>query len=86
MIFYEAPHKLPQTLRDLYSFFGDRKLIVRELTKVHEEVIRTTTKYAAENYADGSLKGEFVLVLEGKSKRKSPKNTPLNLRLKPPAS
>ena len=63
----EAPHKLPQTLRDLYSFFGDRKLsIVRELTKVHEEVIRTTTKYAAENYADGSLKGEFVLVLEGK--------------------
>lgn len=67
MIFYEAPHKLPQTLRDLYSFFGDRKLsIVRELTKVHEEVIRTTTKYAAENYADGSLKGEFVLVLEGK--------------------
>ena len=67
MIFYEAPHKLPQTLRDLYNFFGDRKLsIVRELTKVHEEVIRTTTKYAAENYADGSLKGEFVLVLEGK--------------------
>ena len=67
MIFYEAPHKLPQTLRDLYSFFGDRKLsIVRELTKVHEEVIRTTTKYAAENYADGSMKGEFVLVLEGK--------------------
>lgn len=86
MIFYEAPHKLPQTLRDLYSFFGDRKLIVRELTKVHEEVIRTTTKYAAENYADGSLKGEFVLVLEGKKQEENPKNTPLNLRLKPPAS
>lgn len=66
MIFYEAPHKLPATLRDLYSAFGDRKLsIVRELTKIHEEVIRTTTKYAAENYADGSVKGELVLVLEG---------------------
>jgi 16S rRNA (cytidine1402-2'-O)-methyltransferase len=66
MIFYEAPHKLPSTLRDLYSAFGDRKLsIVRELTKIHEEVIRTTTKYAAENLADGRLKGEFVLVLEG---------------------
>ena len=66
MIFYEAPHKLPATLRDLYSTFGDRKLsIVRELTKIHEEVIRTTTKYAAENYADGSVKGELVLVLEG---------------------
>ena len=66
MIFYEAPHKLPATLRDLYSAFGDRKLsIVRELTKIHEEVIRTTTKHAAENYADGSVKGELVLVLEG---------------------
>ena len=66
MIFYEAPHKLPATLKDLYYAFGDRKLsIVRELTKIHEEVIRTTTKYAAENYADGSVKGELVLVLEG---------------------
>lgn len=66
MIFYEAPHKLPATLKDLYSAFGDRKLsIVRELTKIHEEVIRTTTQFAAENYADGCLKGEFVLVLEG---------------------
>lgn len=66
MIFYEAPHKLPATLRDLYASFGDRRLsIVRELTKIHEEVIRTTTKYAAENLADGSLKGELVLVLEG---------------------
>lgn len=66
MIFYEAPHKLPATLRDLYSTFGERKLsIVRELTKIHEEVIRTTTGYAAENYADGSVKGELVLVLGG---------------------
>lgn len=67
MIFYEAPHKLPSTLKDLYSFFGERKLsIVREITKIHEEVIRTTTKFAAENLSDGSLKGEIVLVLEGK--------------------
>lgn len=67
MIFYEAPHKLANTLADFYSAFGDRKLtIARELTKVHEEIIRTTTKKAAEQYADGSLKGEIVLVLEGK--------------------
>ena len=66
MIFYEAPHKLPQTLRDLYANFGDRKLtIVREITKIHEEVIRTTTKNAVENLSDGSVKGEIVLVLEG---------------------
>ncbi len=69
MIFYEAPHKLPATLKDLYAAFGSRRLsIVRELTKLHEEVIRTTTDYAAENYADGSLKGEIVLVLEGTKK------------------
>ena len=68
MIFYEAPHKLPATLRDFYEAFGLRKLsIVRELTKIHEEVIRTTTEEAAEKFADGSLKGEIVLVLEGKS-------------------
>lgn len=66
MIFYEAPHKLPQTLRDLYSHFGERKLtIVREITKLHEEVIRTNTKFAAESLSDGSIKGEIVLVLEG---------------------
>ena len=66
MIFYEAPHKLPATLRDFYDAFGDRRLsIVRELTKIHEEVIRTTTRAAAEQLADGSIKGEIVLVLEG---------------------
>lgn len=67
MIFYEAPHKLPATLRDLLDAFGERKLsIVREITKLHEEIIRTTTSYAADHYADGSVKGEIVLVLEGK--------------------
>ena len=72
MIFYEAPHKLPNTLKDLYAAFGDRKLtIARELTKLHEEIIRTTTKDAAERYADGSLKGEIVLILEGKKEEET---------------
>lgn len=66
MIFYEAPHKLAQTLKDMYNAFGDRKIsIVREITKIHEEVIRTTLANAAESYGDGSLRGEIVLVLEG---------------------
>lgn len=69
MIFYEAPHKLIYTLRDMYEFFGDRKIsICRELTKIHEEVIRTTITGAIEKYEAVSPKGEFVLVIEGKSK------------------
>lgn len=66
MIFYEAPHKLPNTLCDMYEAFGDRRIsIVRELTKIHEQVIRTTLSEAVEKYTDGSLKGEIVLVIEG---------------------
>lgn len=68
MIFYEAPHKLANTLSDFYKTFPDRKLtIARELTKLHEEIIRTTTTEAFEKYSDSSLKGEIVLVLEGSS-------------------
>ena len=66
MIFYEAPHKLSYTLKDLYEALGDRKIaIVRELTKIHEEVIRTTLKQAVEDYPDNNLKGEIVLIIEG---------------------
>ncbi len=68
MIFYEAPHKLKKTLDDLLCTFGDRKLsLCRELTKIHEEVFRTTIKGAVERYENSEPKGEFVLVLEGKS-------------------
>ena len=71
MIFYEAPHKLPATLKDLYFAFGDRKLtIVREITKIHEETIRTTTKYASEVLSEENIKGEIVLVLEGTKETK----------------
>lgn len=67
MIFYEAPHKLANTLKDLYRYFGERKLtIVREITKIHEEIIRTDTKTASEAIDLNPLKGEIVLVLEGK--------------------
>lgn len=67
IVFYEAPHKLARTLADLYAALGDRKIaIVREITKIHEEVIRTTLGDAVEKYADGHLKGEIVLIIEGK--------------------
>lgn len=68
MVFYEAPHKLASTLADLYSALGNREIaIVREITKVHEEVIKTTLKDANELYGDGHLKGEMVLIIEGKN-------------------
>ena len=67
MFFYEAPHQLSATLKDMFSYFGQRRLvIVREITKIHEEVIRTTLKDAVEAYGENSLKGEIVLVVEGK--------------------
>ena len=73
MIFYEAPHKLNNTLDDLYKTFGDRRLtIARELTKVHEEIIRTTTKAAANAYLENPLKGEIVLILEGSREEEKP--------------
>lgn len=66
MIFYEAPHKLPATLKDMAAAWGNRNIaIVREITKIHEEVIRTPLFDAAEKYADGTLKGEIVLIIEG---------------------
>ncbi len=67
MVFYEAPHKLSATLCDLYKALGDREIaIVREITKIHEEVIRTTLAKASEKYAQEALKGEIVLVIEGR--------------------
>ena len=76
MIFYEAPHKLGATLRDLAAALGDREIaIVRELTKIHEEVIRTTLCAAVEKYADGGLKGEIVLIIEGAKPEEKEKMT-----------
>lgn len=67
MIFYEAPHKLVSTLADLRdSFGGERRIsLCRELTKLHEEVIRTTLAGAVERYRADPPRGEFVLVVEG---------------------
>ena len=67
MIFYEAPHKLLTTLADMAEVFGgDRPLsLCRELTKLHEEVVRTTLAEALERYTENPPKGEFVLILAG---------------------
>ena len=67
MLFYEAPHKLAATLTDLCETFGPQRRIAlcRELTKLHEEVVRTTLGEAARRYESEAPRGEFVLVVEG---------------------
>ena len=76
MIFYEAPHKLVSTLKDMLQYFGDRRIsLCRELTKVYEEVIRCTLSEAIQYYADKSPKGEYVLVIEGAPESVEPECT-----------
>ncbi len=66
MVFYEAPHKLSATLKDFYEALGDRNIaLVKEITKIHETVERTTLKEAAEKYAEVAPKGEYVIIIEG---------------------
>ena len=67
LIFYEAPHKLKNTLSDMCrTFGGDRKIaLVRELTKIHEEVKRCTLDEAVDFYSENNPRGEYVIVIEG---------------------
>jgi len=66
MVFYEAPHKLMRTLRDMQAVFGDRRVSVsRELTKIYEETLRFTFSEAIAHFEERPPKGEFVLIVEG---------------------
>ncbi len=68
LIFYEAPHKLIRTLDDMYAVFGERNIaIVREITKIHETVMRTTFSEAINFYKTNEPRGEYVLIIEGAS-------------------
>lgn len=68
IILYEAPHRLIKTLEELLNAIGDRTItIVKEITKKHETVFQSTIKEAIDYYNENAPKGEFVLVIEGKS-------------------
>lgn len=71
MIFYESPHRLKKTLLDMSLFFGSDRpaVIARELTKIHEEVIRGTIKSLFMMISQKPLKGEMVLIVQGKSEK-----------------
>lgn len=71
LIFYEAPHKLLSTLRDMLEVFGNRKIVLaRELTKKFEEYNRTSLEDAIIYYEETPPKGEFVLIIEGADAKK----------------
>lgn len=68
MVFYEAPHKILYTLKDMYEVLGQRNIcICRELTKLHEEYLNTTFTEAIARIEENGIKGEIVLIVEGKS-------------------
>lgn len=81
MMFHEAPHKLRATLADMAEIFGeDRRIaLCRELTKLNEEVLRTTLKEAVALYSEKEPKGEYVLVLEGSNKEQKAPETEMSI-------
>lgn len=81
LIFYEAPHKLRSTLKDMREYFGNRKIaLCRELTKTFEEFVRTDLDQAILKYQEAPPKGEFVLILEGAAKKAAQPAEELPLR------
>ena len=77
MVFYEAPHKLRSTLSDLLDALGDRPIaLVREITKIHEEVRRTTLVEAVAYYGAHEPRGEFVVIVGGATPREKAAVTP----------
>lgn len=76
IVIYEAPHKLTETLADLLETLGDRDIaLCRELTKIHEEIIRTTISGALERYGSERPRGEYVLVIRGAAQQKGPRTS-----------
>ena len=73
MVFHEAPHRLRATLGDMAEVLGDRPAaLCRELTKLHEETVRTTLEQAAAYYAANEPRGEYVLVVAGRPRQDGP--------------
>ena len=71
LIFYESPHRLSETLNDIFNILGDREMVLtRELTKVYEEVIRGKVSEIKNQIGERKLKGEITLVISGKTRQK----------------
>jgi 16S rRNA (cytidine1402-2'-O)-methyltransferase len=70
LIFYESPHRISETLKDIFEILGDREIVLtRELTKVYEEIIRGKVSEILNQVGDRTLKGEITLVISGKTRK-----------------
>jgi 16S rRNA (cytidine1402-2'-O)-methyltransferase len=68
IVLYESPHRILKTLQELLEYCGERKVVVgREMTKVFEEIIRGKLSDVVADFSSRTIKGEFVIVLEGKN-------------------
>jgi len=66
IVFYEAPHKIIRSIEDMIEVFGDRRVVItRELTKIHEEMIRGTLTEGLKRLQEGTIKGEFTVIVHG---------------------
>ena len=82
LIFYESPHRLSETLRDIIEILGDREMVLtRELTKIYEEVLRGKVSEIKNQIGERKLKGEITLVITGKTRKKT--ETPPHPALSP---
>jgi 16S rRNA (cytidine1402-2'-O)-methyltransferase len=71
LVFYESPHRLSETLQDLFDILGDREIVLtRELTKVYEEVLRGKLSEVTNQIGERKLKGEITLVIAGRARKK----------------
>jgi 16S rRNA (cytidine1402-2'-O)-methyltransferase len=74
LIFYESPHRISETLNDIFDILGDREMVLtRELTKIYEEVLRGKVSEIQTQIGERELKGEITLVISGKTRKKTDK-------------
>src|SRR4030042_401952 len=72
MIFYDSPHRISETLRDIYEVLGDREIVLtRELTKIYEEVLRGKVSEIQTQMGERKLKGEITLIVSGRKRKKT---------------
>jgi len=69
IVFYEAPHKIIRAIEDMLAILGNRRVVItRELTKIHEEAIRGTLSESLKRFQEGTIKGEFTIIVHGATK------------------